>query len=140
MADPARGRGRARRAALLALALLGVGTVAWWATTRTVEPPRPVVGSDPGPPPPEPAELYHEHCLPCHRLGGEGGIYGPDLDRVGEKLSPSFVAAYIRAPSALERDARMPPSIGLSREQIESLAAYVVEEARKPPSSLRRGP
>lgn len=97
---------------------------AWWRGRHPLEE-GPTLAS-----PRDPASLFREKCLPCHALAGEGGTYGSDLDEVGRRLTRELVAAYIRAPSAIRPDSRMPPARGLTPMEIDSLADYVVDRAR----------
>jgi len=47
-------------------------------------------------------------CLGCHRLGARGGMIGPDLGSLGERLAPEFVAAIVREPATFAPHATMP--------------------------------
>lgn len=78
----------------------------------------------------DPAATFRERCLPCHRLGGEGGSFGPNLDRVAPALTPALVRDWILAPDALDPETRMVPARGLSRADAESLAEWVVATAK----------
>jgi mono/diheme cytochrome c family protein len=72
-------------------------------------------------------------CLGCHKLGAEGGAIGPDLTRIGGRLSPSLLREAILAPDA--RIARgyeqfkgvMPKTFGdqLTAAQLESLVQFL---------------
>lgn len=73
----------------------------------------------------EAPDLFRQHCLPCHRLAGEGGTYGPDLGRVGGIRTVAEIHEYVERPSALNPDARMPPALGLTHAQVEDLARYI---------------
>lgn len=73
----------------------------------------------------EAPDLFRVHCLPCHRLGGAGGTYGPDLGRIGRVRTVAEIHEYAERPSALNPEARMLPVIGLTHEQVEDVARYV---------------
>lgn len=72
-------------------------------------------------------------CLGCHKVGTEGGAIGPDLNRVGSRLSTSQIRESILAPDA--RIARgyenfkgiMPKNLGdqLTAAQLESLVRFL---------------
>jgi len=52
-------------------------------------PPNPYRGSD----------LFDAlRCQQCHRVGGEGGLRGPALDRLGTKTSRRWLYAFLKAP------------------------------------------
>ncbi len=42
----------------------------------------------------------HLRCASCHRIGGEGSVYGPDLTRVGSGRSLQYLRDSIVKPSA----------------------------------------
>ena len=54
--------------------------------------------------------LFKDHlpCLGCHKLNGEGGTIGPDLTRVRQRRSASYIAAMIADPQATVPGAGMP--------------------------------
>ena len=58
-------------------------------------------------------------CLGCHRLGGEGGVIGPDLSSLANRLQPAFVQGLIEQPHALLPDTVM-PRLGLLDSEIEA--------------------
>ncbi|MFQ5690536.1 MAG: cytochrome b N-terminal domain-containing protein [Gemmatimonadota bacterium] len=78
---------------------------------------------------PAAATLFAQRCLACHRLGGHGGTYGPNLDQVGKFRTVAYIHQYMEEPTSLNPDARMPPAVGLSHEQVEDVARYVVATA-----------
>jgi mono/diheme cytochrome c family protein len=76
-------------------------------------------------------------CLGCHRLGERGGMIGPDLSSLSERLTPEFVAAMIREPQALAPHAIMPrlPMPERTRELVTRFLAYQ-REPRATPRTL----
>lgn len=76
-------------------------------------------------------------CLGCHRLGARGGMIGPDLSSVGERLTPEFVAGVVREPQALASHAIMPrlPMPERTRELVVRFLAHQ-REPRTPPRTL----
>lgn len=45
-------------------------------------------------------ELFAATCARCHRVGGLGGVTGPDLSRIGRVRSRSALARSVREPAA----------------------------------------
>jgi cbb3-type cytochrome oxidase cytochrome c subunit len=48
-------------------------------------------------------------CRGCHKLGGTGGIFGPELDKVGSRRSPEWLKQHFLTPSAVTAGSAMPP-------------------------------
>ncbi len=67
-------------------------------------------------------------CSACHRVGGLGGTLGPALDRIGEKVRPEWLLAYLADPKSMIPNARM-PRFDLSEDDIGDLAAFLLGEA-----------
>lgn len=66
-------------------------------------------------------------CTTCHTLRGKGGTLGPPLDRIGERLSPEWLVAWLTDPQSLFPETRM-PRYRLEPQQVTDLAAYLLEE------------
>lgn len=47
-------------------------------------------------------------CVQCHRIGGEGGIYGPDLTFVGFRKTPDWLDLWLKNPHAWKPNTVMP--------------------------------
>jgi mono/diheme cytochrome c family protein len=72
-------------------------------------------------------------CTACHKIAGEGGAIGPELDHVGGRLSANLIRESILAPDA--KIARgyekfrgiMPKTFGdqLTAAQLESLVQFL---------------
>ncbi|MGH2600699.1 MAG: c-type cytochrome [Gemmatimonadales bacterium] len=86
----------------------------------------------------DPVTLYRvAGCIGCHKLGAEGGAVGPDLTRVGARLSATKIREAILEPAAeitpgYEALAGiMPKTFGnqLTAAQLESLVRFLA--ARK---------
>ena len=66
-------------------------------------------------------------CLACHRVGelGTDGLFGGgDLSRIAENRPADFFARWLKEPSGINRDHRM-PTFPLSFDQADSLALYL---------------
>lgn len=72
------------------------------------------------------------NCRGCHVLGGTGVHLGPDLDSVGERLNPEYIAAMLRAPQRVVPGTSM-RDFGLWDDEIRCLTAYIA--AMRSPSA-----
>jgi len=75
-------------------------------------------------------------CMKCHKVNGQGGEIGPDLDEVVPKLSPEELDTSIVDPGAEVAPGfpagTMPTNFGdaLSEEQLKALEEYLTTEAK----------
>jgi cbb3-type cytochrome oxidase cytochrome c subunit len=89
------------------------------------------------PPPPgaerEGAVLYDRlGCRGCHQISGSGGYVGPDLTKVGRRLQPGWIAAWLTSPGSW-KPGTLQPDYGLSAAEASSITAYLMtlrDEAR----------
>lgn len=44
--------------------------------------------------------LFNNHCVECHRAGGDGGSLGPNLERITARRSQAALHSSVREPSA----------------------------------------
>ncbi len=126
-------------------------------------PPRPPVPS-PAPPAPGPSpeliargkQAYNDwECYNCHKIGGKGGVKrrGPELDNIGNLLSPEAIRAEILNPSSSLAEGfeeeynkvTMPDDYGkrMSEGEINALVAYLStlkDTSVKTPKALFPGP
>ena len=63
-------------------------------------------------------------CYGCHTVGLAGTPIGPDLSHVGAKYSGSYLAGWLRDPSAQKPTAHM-PRISLTGFEVRALVTYV---------------
>jgi len=63
-------------------------------------------------------------CNGCHSLNGVGGLVGPELDRAGFRLNPTWVYRWIRNPQAMKKHTRM-PNLGASDADARALTYYL---------------
>jgi mono/diheme cytochrome c family protein len=63
-------------------------------------------------------------CNACHRVGEEGGIVGPALDRAGFRLNSTWVFKWIKYPQSMKPDTRM-PNLGLSDPDAKAVSMYL---------------
>ncbi len=65
-------------------------------------------------------------CLACHTIGETGGTFGPDLNRVAEKLKNSnWLLNWLDNPAGFDPETEM-PDFHLSHGQIQDIAAYIL--------------
>lgn len=63
-------------------------------------------------------------CNACHRIGEDGGIVGPALDRAGFRLNATWVYRWIKYPQSMKPDTRM-PNLGLSDADAKAVTMYL---------------
>jgi len=63
-------------------------------------------------------------CNACHRVGEEGGVVGPALDRAGFRLNPTWVFRWVKYPQSLKPETRM-PNLGLSDQDAKAVTMYL---------------
>jgi cytochrome c2 len=71
-------------------------------------------------------EIFQEYaCYGCHKIAGQGGDVGPNLDGVGSRFHPGYLEAFLRNPQALLPGSPMKVS-GLWDEEAQALVAYLM--------------
>jgi mono/diheme cytochrome c family protein len=63
-------------------------------------------------------------CNACHRVGEEGGVVGPALDRAGFRLNATWVYRWIKYPQSMKPETRM-PNLGLSDPDAKAVSMYL---------------
>ncbi|MGH7206038.1 MAG: c-type cytochrome [Nitrospiraceae bacterium] len=63
-------------------------------------------------------------CNGCHRIGEEGGVVGPALDRAGFRLNHTWIYRWIKYPQSMKPDTRM-PNLGLSDQDAKAITMYL---------------
>lgn len=77
-------------------------------------------------------------CNACHRIGEEGGVVGPALDRAGFRLNPAWVYRWVKYPQAMKPETRM-PNLGLSDPDAKAVAMYLATlRAPKPDQPIQK--
>ncbi|MGQ9645566.1 MAG: c-type cytochrome [Thermodesulfobacteriota bacterium] len=70
--------------------------------------------------------LYNQNrCDLCHQIGGQGGMIGPDLSRVGTKYDAQWLGKKIKDPKSLNPNTQMPAYTQLTDEEIQALTAFL---------------
>ena len=63
-------------------------------------------------------------CSTCHKIGDEGGSIGPDLTRVGARMTMEEMSAFIRDPKSVRPDSKMPAQT-MSDQDLHNLVRYL---------------
>ncbi|WP_242392813.1 menaquinol-cytochrome c reductase cytochrome b/c subunit [Anaeromyxobacter oryzisoli] len=107
-----------------------VGAVAPWSPRFDARPlPADVVGATEGPIATGARVFYDRGCLYCHLVSGRGGIRGPDLSTVGDRLSREQLLTRIYSGAA-----NMPSYVTKLRgQELESLLAFLASRQRNAP-------
>jgi mono/diheme cytochrome c family protein len=66
-------------------------------------------------------------CRGCHRLGGVGGVVGPELDRVGTRRSPDWLRAHFLEPAAVTPGSGMPPQ-KFSEPDVQAMVLFMLSQ------------
>ncbi|HKS72619.1 MAG TPA: cytochrome c, partial [Terriglobales bacterium] len=107
-----------------------VGHVAPWSPRLEAQPlPVEVVGAASGPVAEGAKVFYEKGCEYCHMVAGEGGVRGPDLTYVADRLTPAQITTRIFSGAP-----NMPSyTNNLTPEQLSSLLAFLDSRHRRPP-------
>ncbi|MBI5410906.1 MAG: c-type cytochrome [Nitrospirae bacterium] len=77
-------------------------------------------------------------CNACHRVGEEGGVVGPALDRAGFRLNSTWVVRWIKYPQSMKPETRM-PNLGISDPDAKAIAMYLATlQAPKPEKPIEK--
>jgi len=110
-----------------------IGHIAPWSPRLAAQPlPVEVVGEASGPVAEGAKVFYEKGCEYCHMVAGEGGVRGPDLTYVADRLTPAQITTriYSGAPN-------MPSyTNNLTHEQLTSLLAFLDSRHRRPPKPV----
>jgi nitric oxide reductase subunit C len=71
--------------------------------------------------------VFNQLCIACHSLGGQGGMVGPALDGVGNRLTADYIKSWLRDPLSVKKDSKM-PKLPLSEEIITELVAFLSKQ------------
>jgi nitric oxide reductase subunit C len=68
-------------------------------------------------------------CFSCHKIGGTGSDVGPPIEGVGMKYKSDIqaLAKMIRNPTALNPNSKMPSQPGLTQEEAEQIATFLIK-------------
>ncbi len=69
-------------------------------------------------------------CKACHRLNGQGGSLGPELNTIGSRLTPGMIRARLQSLHGPGGPATMPSYTGLTEDDREVLVLHLVSLKR----------
>ena len=66
-------------------------------------------------------------CRGCHKLGGIGGLTGPELDKVGARHSPEWLKEHFLSPATVTPGSAMPPQ-KFSEPDLDAITLYMLSQ------------
>jgi len=66
-------------------------------------------------------------CRGCHKLDGQGGIVGPELDKVGARRSSEWLKKHFLTPAAVTPGSGMPPQ-KFSEPDLEAITLFMLSQ------------
>ena len=66
-------------------------------------------------------------CRGCHKLGGSGGVLGPELDKVGAHHSADWLKKHFLTPAAVTPGSAMPPQ-KFSEQDLEAITLFMLSQ------------
>jgi len=66
-------------------------------------------------------------CRGCHKLGGVGGLTGPELDKVGARHSPEWLREHFLSPATVTPGSAMPPQ-KFSEPDLDAITLYMLSQ------------
>jgi mono/diheme cytochrome c family protein len=73
-------------------------------------------------------------CQSCHTIGTTGGYVGPDLSNVGNWMTPSWIAGWLKDPQALVPGS-IEPRRSMTEDEVKALTAYLMTLRQSGPAS-----
>jgi len=75
--------------------------------------------------------FYEKGCNTCHAEGTKGGgVVGPNLQTVGDRLQPAYLLFHLRNPQQVNPQA-VEPNFGFSDEELKSLVGFLTDHVKK---------
>ena len=65
-------------------------------------------------------------CEACHKVNGNGELFGPDLTLIGQKVNPDWLVSWIKNPDEFNHNSIM-PNLRLTLEQASDITAYLLQ-------------
>ena len=82
-------------------------------------------------------KVFNQLCIACHSLGGQGGVVGPALDDVGNRLAYDDLIPWLTDPQKIKPGTAM-PKLPLSSADIVELASFL-SQMKQQPGAVREG-
>lgn len=70
-------------------------------------------------------KLFNRKCAMCHIVHGRGGAIGPDLSRIGGRMSAAQLQAKVAYPKKSNPGTSMPSFVTLESTEMQSLISYL---------------
>ncbi|MDE1890378.1 MAG: c-type cytochrome [Planctomycetota bacterium] len=75
--------------------------------------------------------FYGKGCNTCHAEGMKGGgVVGPNLGTVGDRLQPAYMLYHLRNPQQANPQA-VEPNFALSEDELRALVGFLVDHVKK---------
>ena len=75
--------------------------------------------------------IISQGCKGCHTLEGSGGNLGPELDKVGSRLTRVQIREKLLEPKTTNPDSLMPDFKHLTEEQLNALLDFLSQLKKK---------
>jgi cbb3-type cytochrome oxidase cytochrome c subunit len=66
-------------------------------------------------------------CRGCHKLGGTGGVIGPELDKVGAHRSADWLKKHFLVPASVTPNSAMPPQ-KFAEQDLEAITLFMLSQ------------
>ena len=76
--------------------------------------------------------FYEKGCNTCHSesIAKGGGVVGPNLATVGERLQPAYILYHLKNPQQVNPQG-VEPNFGLSEDELKQLVGFLVDHVKK---------
>lgn len=76
--------------------------------------------------------FYEKGCNTCHSesIAKGGGVVGPNLATVGERLQPAYILYHLKNPQQVNPQG-VEPNFGLSGDELKQLVGFLVDHVKK---------
>ncbi|MDZ4728244.1 MAG: c-type cytochrome [Leptospira sp.] len=69
-------------------------------------------------------EKFSQLCVACHAIGGQGGVVGPALDKVGNKFNAEYLDRWLKDPQSVKAGTAM-PKLPLTDTERKDIVSYL---------------
>ncbi len=71
-------------------------------------------------------------CQACHKVNGDGELFGPDLTRIGNKVTPDWLVSWIQNADDYNPNSIM-PDLRLTYKDASDITAYLLQFDKRQP-------